>query len=108
VERRTRRPIRTERVLHPAGGRLREPLPGLVPILALVALVVLVFCTLPAVLEHQDLEREHALLQRKAREAQSRLERRRRELRAGQAQEFPRIQATRRLLNQGKRYIKDG
>ncbi len=103
---RSRKANRTERVLHPTGGRRRDPLPGIVPILALVAVVVLVFCTLPAVLEHQDLEREHSLLERKAREAQDNLERRRRELRAGHAQEFPRIKATRELLSGGKGYLK--
>ncbi len=102
---RRRRPAHAERVLHPSGGRLRTPLPGIVPVLAIVGLVVLVFCTLPAVLEHQELEREHALLEQKAREAQDALERRRRELKAGQAQQFPRIKATRALLSQGKHYL---
>ena len=57
-------------VLLPSGDGARPGTPRIVPALALIGLAVLCFWTLPAVAEHQRLQKDYAELQRKARVAQ--------------------------------------
>ena len=92
-------------VLRPGATPTHTPLPAAVPLLALLALAVLGFYAVPAVVEHRRLEREHASLEQKAGDAQALLERRRRELRAGWLHTDSSERATRELLNQGAHYL---
>ncbi len=85
----------------PAQGALPVP----VPVLALVGLVVLCFCTIPAVLEHHRLQQRLRGSQEAAQLAQQDLQRRRTKLRAGPHDAFSRIRRLRELRSQGQRYL---
>jgi hypothetical protein len=94
-------------VLLPSEPPRRGPLPVLVPILALVGLAVAGFYAVPAVVEHQRLEREYAHRERLARDAQELLEQRRQTLRQSGGDTYGRRKRTRELMSQGARYLRE-
>ena len=87
--------------------RRRTPLPLVVPLLALVGLAVMGFYAVPAVVEHRRLERAYTKRSRMAREAQTKLDRRRRVLNRSTetGDTYSRRKKRHVLLNQGPRYI---
>ena len=93
-------------MLLPSEPPRRAPLPIVVPILALVGLAVTGVYAVPAVVEHQRLEREYAYRERMAREAQEQLERRRHALRAAGADTYSHRKRVKELMSQGPRYLR--
>lgn len=75
------------------------------PILALIGLAILGFYGVPAVVEHDRLERDHARLEHQAHEAQALLERRRRELRDARRNETTSKRAYLELMGEGGDYL---
>lgn len=98
-------PRRAPPVLRPSAAPARSPFPRTLPLLALVALALLGFYAVPAVVEHGRLVEEHGRLEQKAHEAQATLDQRRRELRAARRGTTSTKRARKELMGAGSRYI---
>lgn len=90
--------------LHPATATA-APLGRAVPLLSLLGLAVLLFCTLPAIGEHQRLLRDHARLTRETQAVEARLSQLRREMRDAQTLGYLRMRAAKRLDWDGQHYL---
>ena len=97
---------RREPILLPPRREVERPLPRAVPLLALLGLLVLCFYTLPAVIEHERLERDKAQLEDQVRRAEDELSAMRRALQDAGEHGFLQKKATRDLLHQGRAYVK--
>ena len=95
------------RILLPSHEPTQGALPIAVPVLSLVGLAVLCFCTIPAVLEHHRLQGRLQASQTAAQLAQQELQQRRTQLRAGPRDAFSRIRRLRELRSQGQRYLSE-
>ena len=90
--------------LHPV-ATAAAPLGRAVPLLALLGLAVLLFCTLPAIAEHRRLLRDHARLTQETQTVEARLTQLRRELRDAQTLGYLRMRAAKRLAWDGQHYL---
>jgi hypothetical protein len=90
--------------LHPVAATA-APLGRAVPLLALLGLAVLLFCTLPAISEHRRLLRDHERLTRETQAVEGRLSQLRREVRDAQTLGYLRMRAAKRLAWDGQHYL---
>jgi cytochrome c-type biogenesis protein CcmH/NrfG len=94
-------------VLLPAAPPPDAPLPRAVPLLALLGLAILFFCTLPAVRAQDRLQHEHARLREQVEAAEAEIGRLSQQLRGGATQSYLRIKARQDLLHGGADYIRE-
>lgn len=92
-------------MLLPRAREVPGSIPALVPALALLGLAVLCFYTVPAVMEHRELERRHRSLSHQARQTQAEVETRRRAIREGRRSTFASMKAAAALHAEGAHYI---